>query len=367
MLYRIFKNRGLILLGLLCVFALGAGCTKPETFLERIDLPTEEERVKAIFEAAEFASKAKSKEPLRCYALESIGKMRTRDSEVIEKIAVILKDTSAPTSVRQWAAWALGESRTDLAYQQIVGTMDIQMDDAVAYYALDALGKLFPLKVRGDEDVERVTEQLNSLAAKQSKTLPRIYHVVLQRIASLPVLVRVMDKAIAPMKGGGDRDRLLKAYNAAFAVLNYMHLHQKELTADLAANRTMLTDAFDHALDGLDPDVEILSLVIAWYSAYLAGDQDMAPLAAEQLAAQVRHRSPRVRLIISWGLARMQLIAPPARAGLREKLLPAESDERVLELLSAVHDGKGRPGQLQLLFGIRPEMPHPGRGNQNLN
>ena len=108
MLYRISKFRGLILLGLLCIFALGAGCTKPETFLERIDLPTEEERVKAMFEAAEFASKAKNKEPLRCYALESIGKMRTRDSEVIEKIAVILKDTSAPTSVRQWAAWALG-------------------------------------------------------------------------------------------------------------------------------------------------------------------------------------------------------------------------------------------------------------------
>lgn len=334
---------------------LGA-CTLPETFLEKVDLPTEEERVKAMFDAAEYASKAKNPEPLRCYALESIGKMRTRDSEVIDKMAVVLKDTSAPSSVRQWAAWALGESRTDLAYQQVVGTMDIPMDEPVAYYVLDALGKLFPLKVRQDEDVDRVTEQLNSLAAKQSQTLPRIYHVVLQRIASLPVLVRVMDKALAPLNSGNSRERLLKAYNAAFAVLNYMHLHQKELTADLAASRTMVTDAFDHALAGLDPDLELLSLVIAWYSAYLAGDQDLAPLAAEQLAAQVRHRSPRVRLIVSWGLTRMQLVAPPARAGLREKLLPQESDDRVLELLSKIHDGKGRPGQLQLLFGIQPRM-----------
>ena len=339
----------------LCVGA--PACTKPETFLEKIDLPTEVEQVKAIIDASEYAVKPKNKDALRCYALESIGKMRTRDSDVIAKIGGILNDTSAPTSVRQWAAWALGESRTDLAYQQISGTMSLAMDDATAYYVLDALGKLFPLKVRGDEDVEHVTTQLNALAAKQSKTLPRIYHVVMQRIASLPVLVRVMDKAIAPLKDGGSSERVMLAYNAAFSVLNYMHLHQKELTADLGANRTMLTDAFDHALDGLDADVELLSLVIAWYAAYLAGDQDLAPLAAEHLVAQVRHRSPRVRLVIAWGLTRMQIVDASARAGIREVLLWKEADERVLELLSSVHDKKGRPGQLQLIFGIKPEMP----------
>src|SRR5687768_12203505 len=109
-----------LLLLLLC-----AGCvTTPESLLARMDVESDSDAEAAAgFAVKQLQNKAQNP-ATKLAAAKLLGRMNSRSAEVIEALGQTLSDAGESVELRAFAAWALGEKRSEASLLQLMRALE---------------------------------------------------------------------------------------------------------------------------------------------------------------------------------------------------------------------------------------------------
>jgi hypothetical protein len=296
----------------------------------------------------------------RAVSWQIVGRLHVDDPAIVDSvIRAYSADGNAP-AVRASAAWAMGElgrglpwdARSRAMTDALLASMSTDLDPDTAYSAVEALGKLYPQHEHTPDEDLAAAKGLNALAARQTTRLPAIYYVVQQRVLSLEVAVRLLRDVVVSARQQRDETALAEAYSGALSMVRYLGGRQDQLSSSYAERRVQIGAAFDGLLDALELEDRRVVLMVLWSLGEVAEDPVFAELVAERMAPLATHADPSVRLVVGGSLARLDS-ARPAREALRAALA-AESDDRVLRLLHALHTDPAAMDVVQRLFDVAP-------------
>lgn len=343
-----------------CVL-LASCAVHPTHVLELADAETDEQREDASNKARTYLRDGKADLEVRTAAALALGRMRLATPDNIDGLGGVLSDQTAAPKLRAAAAWALGELRADGALSALASALRTPMDGFVGQYVLEAIAKHDAFLARDQERVVGVVEALVYFAGNQSGRPPAIYDVLGERTRTLPVNVKVLERAIAAAAGRDPRS-VAAMYNAAYELLERIERSKKEILAGSAAYQTQLHAAVEevqHAMRIEDARTELLT---TWYLGRLAELGDVSSPGADMLIGGERADLPKratispslpLRFVAAWTLARLQLGAPGPRRALARDVLPHEIDPVVLRVLADLSNRSGDIDQLQKILGVQ--------------
>lgn len=297
----------------------------------------------------------------RLAAARVLGRLRPATPEVIGALGGVLDDTTEEPELRAYAAWALGEQRSDASLARLQAGLQRPLDELTGRYVLEGLAKHYALMAGSDERLVSVVEAMVFFAANQPNRPPPIYDVLGARTRTLPVNVRVLERAVDDAaRGASDPRRIAAMYQATYEALERLERARGEITAGAATYTVQVESAVRAAHRAFlleDPHTQVLAL---WYLGRLA-DLDRVALATAEsfVGAEASNplrptlsRSTALRLIAAWTMARLSAPAPGPRRALAADILPGEVERVVLGLLADVSRRGGDLDQLQKVLGV---------------
>ncbi|MCK6548566.1 HEAT repeat domain-containing protein [Myxococcota bacterium] len=338
-------------LALLCATACA---THPTAMLELMDAEGDRAIDAAAARAADVLADDAEDVEARKAAAKALGRLRAGSPRVIDALARGLGRRGTSSELRAMCAWALGELRSPGSLDALVAALGAPLDATTGEYVLEALAKHSALLSVSEEQLVRVVEAMVFFAANQRDRPPAIYDVLAAKTRTLPVSVRVLDRATVEARASlGDGARLAAAYAAAYEVLERIAASRAEILASGTGWRVQLEAAIaatERTFELEDPRTKALALV---YLGRLAELPEVAGTASTLLSARASDERPALRLIAAWALARLMLRDPTARLVLARDVLPREVEGAVLALLAELSP-RGDGDTLQKILGVEP-------------
>src|SRR5687767_3128263 len=124
-----------------CALVLQACAIHPTYVLDLADADTDEDVVEAAKEAREFLVEEFRPQPVREAAALTLGRLRRADPEVIAALGGVLASAAEDVRLRAFAAWALGEMRTDASLAALVNALRAPIGAPAGQYLLEAIAK----------------------------------------------------------------------------------------------------------------------------------------------------------------------------------------------------------------------------------
>lgn len=337
----------------------GFGCAPHHKLLKKADFKNAEEKLRNASYAAGIARDDEQDLALRCYAFDVIGKLGVYNQAVREALNSTLPVSSRSETLRSYAAWALGEVARKMTWDEpakdlheiLIRTLQGEISAGTAYYAVEALGKYFPLHEHTFEENVMTVNALNSLASGQTEPLPGIYYLVLNRIATLESMIELVREAISNAEATHSNKSMIKACDAVLSIERCIERNHTQLVASFPENRELITAALIEPLNGLNLKQRFLSLMLIWYTGRIADDPAFAQVVSGEIARYAIDKDPTIRLVTAWSLVRLAS-ATKAREALRESVLGQEIDARILEFVHSLRVDPTAPDIIQRLYNI---------------
>lgn len=130
-------------------------------------------------------------------AAQLLGELGEPCPDCVPLLGRVLVDRRAPDALRARAAWSLGRLEQPDSAEVLIGALAEAEGELTAAYLLDALWSK-EHQVFGDPELQAdLAEGLNGFIARRGKRTPRTARALQARVATLPVSVRVLDRATA--------------------------------------------------------------------------------------------------------------------------------------------------------------------------
>ena len=297
----------------------------------------------------------------RAAAWRSVGRLGVLDDAVLaDARTALLAPTNAP-AVRASAAWALGELSRGRAWADakpvallLQEAMTAPLDAEAAYAVVEAFGKAYPPHEHSFDEDLAASRALNTLAANQTTQMPSIYYVVLDRVLTIEVAIRLLRDEIQEARTSRNEQNLAEAYNAVLTTVRWLGSRQEQLVNGFGEQKTTIGAAFDALLGALDLEDRRMTLMLMWSLGNVSTEPVFADLVGERASVVVRQTDPLVRMITAWSLSRL-MASPAARTATREGILGTEADSRVLEMLGAIRAHSDAPDLVQKLYQVETQ------------
>ena len=339
--------------------ALGACGATPEKILSTVDETDPVRRDANLDDLRSIAENSGEDNGLRCYAVKAMGRMGDPREDVVTTLGGLVQGGDS-TALRAWAAWALGELGSEAGVSPLIRTLTSPVAPDVGYHALEALARLQAHVIRDGTIQGDALKALNAYSANQREAPPDVYHLLDESLSNLKYCVEVLrDESEALTIESSDARTWNNAYRAAFKLLTFMTDRNDQVAADAPTKRRLLEEAFGRLAEDKLLTHRGLAMLSAHGIGACASREAIAPIASPSLARIYLNGDDAVRLVGVWGLARLQLYAPEAKAVMRDRLLTDEQNPRIFELLADIHDGTDEHDAIQKLFNLG-EQDHDG-------
>lgn len=177
----------------LCM-ALSWGCASSWPRAE--ELGSEDARAQARRRAKAALQNGRAHPADRETAAQLLGELGDPCAGCVSILGRVLLETSAPDALRARAAWSLGRLHDPESADPLIESLATDTGPLASSYILDALWSKEDLVFTAPEVQADLAEALNVFMARQGKQSPRTARSLQARVATLPVSVRVLDRAI---------------------------------------------------------------------------------------------------------------------------------------------------------------------------
>lgn len=320
---------------------------------------------KAATRGAKIGGKIPKKKPtsrvlVRTGAWTSVGRLNVVSEPVLNSARVAILTESNSGRVRSRASWALGELSRGRPWAEVKPMAAIleevmakQVDAETAYHVIEAFGKAYiPHEHSFEEDLS-ATKALNALAARQTEQMPAIFYVVLNRVQTFDVVVRLLRDELSEAKADPSPESLAEAYNSVLTAVRWMGSREEQLVNSFADDRSKIQSAFDALLSALDVEERRMTLLLMWSFGNIAKEPVFADLVGERVGELADAESELVRHLTAWSLYRMQT-ALPVRNAVRDVVVGEEIDPGVLEMLARLRTNEKEMDLIQKVWSVEP-------------
>lgn len=187
-------NSLVLALLLSAALALASGCASG--WPRPAELGSEEARAQARGRAQAVLTDARAHPADRESAAQLLGELGDPCGGCVPSLARVLRDRSAPDALRARAAWSLGRLQDPETADALIESLGGASGELGPRYIIDALWAKEALIFGAPELQADLAEALNVFMAKHGKAAPRSARALQARVATLPVSVRVLDRAI---------------------------------------------------------------------------------------------------------------------------------------------------------------------------
>lgn len=303
--------------------------------------------------------------PAAAAAWISVGRLGVIRPELLQQALAVVGEPSAAPAVRARAAWALGELgrvATPAEAAEISAGLQRRMqpgiDAETAAALVEAFGKAYAPHSHSVDDDIAAARALTRLTASMKQAPPPAAEVVLDRLLSPEVTVRLLREVLTEARARPSPQASAELYLATLTTVRWMAARQAQLLASWGTQQTLTRAAFEALLDTLDPRDRELTLLLCWSMGNIAAEPLFAELIGGRLASQLSSPDPATRLVAAWAHYALRG-GLPEREALRARLTgggptAAEADPRVLELLGALRGSAAELDPVQRLMGVEP-------------
>ncbi|MBN2499002.1 MAG: HEAT repeat domain-containing protein [Deltaproteobacteria bacterium] len=345
---------------LLAVLLGVAGCATPSSVLCLMDARTDDERADAEQEACELLEDEGARLETRLAAAKVLGRLRLPSARAVESLGGALRSEHAPEALRDACAWALGEMRHERSLAALRRALRSPLSPSTGQRVLDALACHMAVITASEDSQLETVEALVYFAGNQRTSPSPIYDELSERLRTLPVNARVLQRAVDQLRGNPDFTQQAAVYLAAFELLVRLEDAADEIASAPGAWEARLEQAMQAALSAYALDFPPARMLVLWYLGKLAPRAPLAKSAARGLlgergdapARPGLSRRASLRHVGAWALARMQLHALGPRRALLVDLLSREREPEVLRLLGDLAREEGESDLLQRILGI---------------
>ncbi|MBL8618006.1 MAG: hypothetical protein JNM72_20510 [Deltaproteobacteria bacterium] len=288
-----------------------------------------------------------------------VGRLGVLEPEIVDQARLTLLEARTPPAVRARAAWALGElarghspGEVQPIAEALMAAMSTPLDPESAQQVVEAFAKAWGPHPHGVDADLQAARALNALAARQRAALPGAWGLVMDRVLSPALVVRLVADSAAAARAAPTPAHLAEAYSATLTGVRYLAAHSAPLIDRAPREDQTVQAAFDALMDSLTVPDRSLSLLVLWSMGEYAGDPAFARHVGPQLGMRAPDPDPVVRWMTGWALHRLRSDLE-ARRGLRQ-LISAEADPDTLRLLGGLR-APGEQDPLQRVFAVDPE------------
>jgi hypothetical protein len=315
---------------------------------------------KAAKMGARIPKKMKRRVAPRAAAWVAVGRLQVLDEQIAKAAHKALISNNNADGVRADAAWAMGEISRERAWAEVKPlseslqqAMRAKIDAATAYHVVEAFGKVYTPHDHSFEENLAATKALNALAANQTTRLPPIYYVVMNRVLTFDVAIRLLRDEVQEARAERSEQNIAEAYNAVLTTVRWMASRQEQLIAGYADEKSKIEGAFDALLGALEVRDRRLALMLVWSLGNVAKEPVFADLVGQRVGGLVTSKDDTVRIVTSWSLYRLRT-SMPARKAMREQLLSHEADARIFAMLAAMRTDPKEMDAVQKLYAVEP-------------
>jgi hypothetical protein len=295
----------------------------------------------------------------RAGAWTSVGRLQVLDADIAGLSARALLEPNNPPVVRTQAAWAMGEISRGRSWSEartvalpLQKAMSGRLDASTAYYVVEAFGKAYTPHDHSFEENLAANRALNALSANQTTQLPPIYYVVLDRVLTMDVAIKLLRDLVGEARGSRSEQKLAEVYAAVLTNVRWISSRQTQLITGYAEQKQAVGAAFDALLSTLDLEDRRLTLMLVWAMGDVAADPSFAALAGPRLAARADSKDPVARMLAAWSLYRLRTDLA-ARGALREVYLSREMDDRIFDMLTNLRTSPEEMDVVQKLYEVQ--------------
>jgi hypothetical protein len=345
---------------ILAAIALASCATTPEGVLAQLDAESDREVEASTARCARLVSDRTKSPAVRASAAKVIARLGTTSPEVIASLGRALADESEPDEVRVFAAWALGELRSEGALAELTRALRTQLAERCGERVLEGIAKHDAIIARDPDRFVEIVESMVYFAANQPGGAPPLYDLLGARTRTVPVSVRVLDRAIDRATKSGSNADHGAAYQAVFDLLFRLEGSRSEIAATPDAWRARIAEAARAARRALTIGDERTAVLVLWYLARLADSPEIAlPISEALVGARselgdrpTRSKDRTLRFIAAWAVARMQLHALGARRALLLDVLASRVEPEVLRMIGDLSSREEEHDLVQKLSGV---------------
>lgn len=338
--------------GLLLCVLLSGGCVTADSLMEKSESRGTGEESAAAVELAAFAADGANELALRCWALRSLSRLERVPDSVVRDVGALVACAGCAVQLRSWAAVALGEIRRKEAAATYVAALEGPIDPTTAYYVLEGLGKTVADLVGQTEEMERLAHAMTTFAAGQSQEPPEMYDLVSEHVVNLVVLAVALEHATRPVDAKAPPTPA-EVYASVLRAMAHIEGAKDKYLASFARSGESVGRVIDLSFDEAEETQGLLLSLVVWYAGVLGDNREIAALAADRVVAWADAAEPRLRFLVAWSLARMELYDDAAGDALVARVLARETDDRVLRVLAAMSGSAGRPDLMQQILRVR--------------
>lgn len=341
-------------LAVLLLLSLAAGgCTTPDDILEKLDERTDEEIRDNVSHLTGMAGDSDEETILRCYAIKVLGMLKQPDDYSVRTLGLIVS-RGGSGMLQEWAAWALGELEDSDAVPHLNDALQRPIGRSLGYRVVEALAKLFPHLVQDSSVTKETIRALTSYSANQKSALPEIYTVLEKAVSTLEFLVDVLHDFLNDPKNSLKDGRTWRStYRAIYKLLELMEKRQAEIINIAPSQRKLLDRAFQDMSSSKVRSSRPMALLAAHGIGRTSDHLDLAARAAPGIIKFYNPgRSASVRLVSAWSMTRLQLYEASVSSTLRSRVLAAETNPQIFDLLADIHDRTDDYDEIQKLFTI---------------
>jgi len=276
----------------LCVLSafLAGGCAlNIESMIEMRDVRLTEDVEKAAARLIEVAAAPKKDLGKRCIAVKCLARLRSK--QVVPALGVLAK-SARNSSLRQWAAWALGESGDPDAVHHLTAVIRSHADAQTTAPALEGLAKyaiVICTKPHVREDVLVCLEKARSRFPR-SRAASDLGRLLFEELRDLDTFRRVL-------KGALDR----RDQRGVFTVAGWIGQHLLEYEGELDEDdrRAAIADLSELVSHGTD----VVRHRALWYLGRIADKTTGGAL----LEAAKNGPDSGTKLLAWWALSRVDM------------------------------------------------------------
>jgi len=313
---------------------------------------------KAAELGAKLPAKSHRRVPPRAAAWVSVGRLGVLDAEIVDNARLaLLTDTNAGP-VRAQAAWALGEISRGRSWEEarpiallLQEAMTAHLDADTAYTVVEAFGKAYTPHDHSFDENLAATRALNTLASNQTTLMPSIYYVVLNRVLTLEVAIKLLREEVGQARRSRSEQNLAEAYNAVLTTVRWLASHQEQLVNSYGDQKGSVASAFDALLGALDVRDRRMTLMLMWSLGNVSAEPAFAELVGKRASVIAKQDDPMVRMITAWSMYRLRA-SGAAREVMRDEFLGKEADGRVFEMLAAMRTEADAPDVVQRMYQV---------------